>query len=62
MTEPDLRDLFACCALIGISNNPTSPEHKAKTAYEIADQMLKEREEKEEGIVSIRRENARVNR
>ncbi|KPK22223.1 MAG: hypothetical protein AMK69_20290 [Nitrospira bacterium SG8_3] len=55
MTEPDLRDIFACCALVGLSSTPTSPEHKAKMAYEIADRMLEEREGKKEGIVSIRR-------
>jgi hypothetical protein len=52
--EGDIRDVFACCALIGLSGQPISPEMKAKMAYEIADAMLDEREDEEDGIVAIK--------
>lgn len=52
--EGDIRDLFACCALIGLSGQPISPEMKARMAYDIADAMLEEREEEEDGIVAIK--------
>lgn len=55
MAEPDLRDVFACCALVGLANQSVSALKKAEMAYEIADHMLVVRKEEEEGIVAIKR-------
>lgn len=46
-TEITLRDLFAAFALAGLSTSPSRPSATdAKCAYEAADAMLAEREEK----------------
>ena len=44
MTEPTLRDIFACCALIGLANQSMTALKKAEMAYELADYMAFVRE------------------
>lgn len=47
MTELDMRDLFACCALIGLANQSISALKKAEMAYELAEHMEFVRKEKQ---------------
>jgi hypothetical protein len=55
MDDPDLRILFACCALVGLSGQTLSAEAKAKMAWDLADAMLDIKQEDEVGIVAIKR-------
>jgi hypothetical protein len=59
MNDPDLRILFACCALVGLSGHPISAEAKAKMAWDLADAMIASKQEEEVGIVSIKRKRGK---
>ena len=50
--EPNLRDLFAAFASIGLLTRYGAEGFHAKEAYDIADQMIAEREP-EEGIAKL---------
>jgi hypothetical protein len=54
MNDDDLRNLFACCALIGLAGQQITSESKAKMCYELADAMVNEMMGND-GIVAIKR-------
>ena len=52
MTDKDLRDFFAACAMVGLTVRGESLDAVAPQAYALADDMLFIRDKTEGGIVS----------
>jgi hypothetical protein len=53
VNDEDLRDLFACCALVSIAGTNFGADQIAYKAYALADAMMVERNS-EDGIVAIK--------